>query len=49
MLLQENEELGRTVSSGRLAKLDGDIALQKKLILEMKKSEMGLYRLPCLL
>jgi len=41
MLLQENEELGRTVSSGRLAKLEGDIALHKKLILEMKKSEKG--------
>jgi hypothetical protein len=41
MLLQENEELGRTVSSGRLAKLEGDIALQKKLILEMKNSEKG--------
>jgi pre-mRNA-splicing regulator WTAP len=41
MLLQENEELGRTVSSGRLAKLEGDIALHKKLILEMKNSEKG--------
>ena len=41
MLLQENEELGRTVSSGRLAKLEGDIALQKRLISEMKNSEKG--------
>ena len=41
MLLQENEELGKTVSSGRLAKLEGDIALQKKLIFEMKSSEKG--------
>jgi archaellum component FlaC len=39
MLLQENEELGRSVSSGRLAKLEGDIALQKRLIAEMKNSE----------
>jgi len=39
MLLQENEELGRSVSSGRLAKLEGDIALQKRLIAEMKSSE----------
>ena len=43
MLLQENEELGRTVSSGRLAKLEGDIALQKKLIAEMKNSEKGIW------
>jgi len=42
MLLQENEELGRTVSSGRLAKLEGDIALQKRLISEMKNSEKGI-------
>jgi WTAP/Mum2p family len=42
MLLQENEELGRTVSSGRLAKLEGDIALQKRLISEMKNSEKGM-------
>ena len=41
MLLQENEELGKTVSSGRIAKLEGDIALKNKLILEMKKSEQG--------
>lgn len=43
MLLQENEELGRMVSSGRLAKMEGDIALHKKLILEMKNSEKGQY------
>jgi len=42
MLLQENEELGKNVSSGRVAKLEGDIALQKALITEMKKSEAGL-------
>jgi hypothetical protein len=41
MLLQENEELGKTVSSGKLAKLEGDIALQKRLISEMKNSEKG--------
>lgn len=42
MLLQENEELGKNVSTGRVAKLEGDIALQKALITEMKKSEAGL-------
>lgn len=50
MLLQENEELGKTVSSGRLAKLEGDIALQKRLISEMKNSEKGTiwFQLTCL-
>jgi len=42
MLLQENEDLGRSMSSGRIAKLEGDIALQKRLIDEMKNSEKGL-------
>jgi len=41
MLLQENEDLGRSMSSGRIAKLEGDIALQKRLIDEMKSSEKG--------
>lgn len=41
MLLQENEELGKNVSTGRVAKLEADIALQKTLITEMKKSEAG--------
>jgi len=41
MLLQENEDLGRSMSSGRIAKLEGDIALQKRLIDEMKNSEKG--------
>jgi len=41
MLLQENEEVGKAVSVGKIAKFEGDIALQKKLILEMKKSETG--------
>jgi len=41
MLLQENEDLGRSMSSGRIAKLEGDIALQKRLIEEMKNSEKG--------
>jgi len=43
MLLQENEDLGRSMSSGRIAKLEGDIALQKRLIEEMKNSEKGWF------
>lgn len=43
MLLQENEELGRLVSSGRTAKLEGEIALEKALVQEMKKSQAGKF------
>ena len=41
MLLQENEELGKINSSGRTAKLEGEIALQKKFVEEMKSSSAG--------
>lgn len=41
MLLQENEELGKTISSGRTAKLEGEIALQKTLVTEMKNNQSG--------
>ena len=41
MLLQENEELGKVISSGRTAKLEGQIALEKTLVQEMKKSQAG--------
>lgn len=42
LLYQENEELGRVVSSGRIAKLEGDLALQKSFSDEMKKSQAEL-------
>ncbi|KAL0275171.1 UNVERIFIED_CONTAM: hypothetical protein PYX00_003115 [Menopon gallinae] len=42
LLYQENEELGRVVSSGRLAKLEGDLALQKSFSEEVKKSQSEL-------
>jgi len=48
MLLQENEDLGRSMSSGRIAKLEGDIALQKRLIDEMKNSEKGQFWMSCI-
>jgi hypothetical protein len=41
MLLQENEELGKTIASGKTAKLEGEIALQKTLVTEMKNNQSG--------
>lgn len=41
LLYQENEELGRMISSGRIAKLEGELALQKKYSEEVKKSQSG--------
>lgn len=41
-LYQENEELGRMIVSGRIAKLEGDLALQKNFSEEMKKSQSEL-------
>ncbi|XP_067945992.1 pre-mRNA-splicing regulator WTAP-like [Watersipora subatra] len=38
-LLKENEELGKQISQGRIAKLEGEIALQKKLVEEMKVAQ----------
>lgn len=43
LLHQENEDLGRMTSSGRIAKLEGDLALQKSLSEEVKKSQSGSY------
>nr|CAG4648321.1 EOG090X0FYD [Moina brachiata]SVE93324.1 EOG090X0FYD [Moina brachiata] len=42
LLYQENEELGKMISSGRLAKLEGELALQKNFSEEMKKSQSEL-------
>ena len=41
LLIKENEELGRVISSGKLAKLEGDIALQRNFTEELKKSQSG--------
>lgn len=41
MLLQENEELGKVITSGRTAKLEGEIAAQKQLVQEMKGNQSG--------
>lgn len=42
MLLQENGELGKMISSGRTARLEGEIALQKSLVTEMKTNQKEL-------
>lgn len=42
MLLQENEELGKTIASGRTAKLEGEISLMKTLVTEMKNNQSEL-------
>ncbi|XP_043241785.1 pre-mRNA-splicing regulator female-lethal(2)D-like isoform X1 [Amphibalanus amphitrite] len=39
LLHQENEELGKVVASGKLAKLETDLALQRNLTEEMKKAQ----------
>jgi len=38
-LLKENEELGKQISQGRIAKLEGEIALEKKLVEEMRVAQ----------
>jgi len=40
LLYQENEELGKVVNSGRIAKLEGELALQKNFGEEVKKSQL---------
>ena len=39
-LLQENEEIGKMITSGRLAKLEGELSMQKALCEEMKKNQV---------
>ena len=41
LLYQENEELGKMIESGRIAKLEGELALQKNFSEELKKSQSG--------
>ncbi|KAH9525294.1 hypothetical protein Btru_001003 [Bulinus truncatus] len=42
MLLAENGELGKMISSGRTARLEGEIVLHKALVTEMKKNQKEL-------
>ena len=43
LLIKENEELGRVISGGKVAKLEENIALQRNLIEELKKSQSGRF------
>lgn len=45
LLYQENEELGKVVNSGRVAKLEGELALQKNFGEEVKKSQSGNFQI----
>lgn len=42
LLYQENEELGKITSSGRVAMIEGDLALQKKFTEEVRQSQLEL-------
>lgn len=42
LLYQENEELGKITSSGRIALLEGELELQKKFSEEVRKSQLEL-------
>lgn len=44
MLIQENQELGRQLSQGRVAQLEAELALQKKYSDELKGSQDGKKR-----
>lgn len=41
-LLDENEQLGKIVSSDNVAKLEGEIALQNRLLSNIKDSQKGI-------
>ena len=41
MLIQENQELGKQLSQGRIAQLEAELALQKKYSDELKESQDG--------
>lgn len=40
-LLEENEQLGKLVSSDNIAKLEGEIALQNRLLSNVKDAQKG--------
>ena len=43
-LLQENESIGKMIASGRVAKIEGELALQRRLVDEMKSGQAGKTR-----
>ena len=42
-LLEENEQLGKLVSSDNVAKLEGEITLQNRLLTNMKDAQKGTW------
>ena len=42
-LLQENQDLGKQISQGRVAQLEAEVALQKKYNQEVKETQEGMY------
>ena len=46
ILIQENQELGKQVSTGRTAQLEAELALQKKYSEELKASQDGEFYVP---
>ncbi len=44
-LLDENEQFGKMISSDNVAKLQGEISLQNRLLSNMKDSQQGKNRL----
>ena len=46
-LLQENQELGKQISQGRVAQLEAELALQKKYNQEVKASQDGVWGEGC--
>jgi hypothetical protein len=40
-LLEENEQLGKMISSDNVAKLEGEIALQNRLLSNIKDAQKG--------
>lgn len=40
-LIQENSELGNMTSTGRIAKLEGDLSVAKKVCDDLKNSQAG--------
>ena len=45
-LLQENQDLGKQISQGRVAQLEAEISMQKKYCQELKSSSEGKLHLP---
>jgi len=41
-LLQENESIGKMIASGRVAKIEGELSLQRRLVQEMKSGQAEL-------